>query len=94
MSELEPVWCVFDGTWWHATASGNAPLSTRSTVACLCLHTAYGSRWSGGGHNYSSDIRLPTCIACLRVLEKRAERARVKVAKAALEGDEKQGVLF
>lgn len=93
MSEIKAVWCVFDGTWWHATASGNAPLSTRWSVCCLCPECLQGSSRSiGGDYNYSSDIRLPTCVACLRLLEKRAELTRRK--EDGVVRDKKQGVLF
>lgn len=93
MSKIEPVWCVFDGTWWHATASGNAPLSTRWSARCLCPCYVRGSqRSNGGAYNYSSDSRQPTCVACLRLLEKRAELARRK--EDGIVRDTNQGVLF
>lgn len=92
MSEIEPVWCVFDGTWWHATAGGNAPLSQRVSVRCLCSEGVWGEPRSGGGVDYQIEIRQPTCVACLRLLEKRAELARRK--EDGIVRDKKQRELF
>lgn len=98
MSEVEDVWCVWDCKLYHATASGNAPLSSRSAVACLCPHTAYGSHWSGGGYNYRPEIRLPTCPECLDILRRRQRRARGgkwrSYTQAIAEDDKKQRELF
>lgn len=90
MNELEPVWCVWGRDWWHATTSGNAPLSTRTSVRCVCPEYVWGSPRSGGGMGYRAEVRLPTCPKCLQVLTRRKEQAE-KVRKTA---DTEQRELF
>ena len=91
MSELEPVWCVRNGKKWCATASGNAPLSWRITVLCLCGRHARPQVQFDGPFGYGAEIRVPTCLDCQHCLEQRQQRATQKLAKALRTG---KGLLF
>lgn len=97
MTEPEPVWCVRDrhnvelSEGWHATASGNAPLSRRTSVRCVCPQYVWGELYSGGDLHYRAEIRLPTCLECQGILLQRHHRAQRKAGKNP---EPKQGVLF